>query len=115
MSDVKFKVGDVVIRTSPVGPGTARATNLEQHQIYTVSGVRGGSIALAEVKRISTLADFYFTADCFEMYLPADPADDPWTLEVALRLRKEAQAAVARYNAYLSKQPKPLACMQIIE
>lgn len=114
MSDVKFKVGDVVIRTAPVGPGTAKVTGLEQHRAYTVAGVRDSSIALVEAKRLSTGTDFYFTADRFDMYLPADPADDPWTLAVALRLRKEAQAAVARYNAYLSKQPKPLACIQII-
>lgn len=115
MSDVKFKVGDAVIRTAPVGPGVVEATGLTQHQVYTVSAVCSESIALMEAKRLSNGADFYFTADYFEMYLPADPTDDPWTLAVALRLRKEAQAAVARYNAYLGKQPKPLACMQIIE
>lgn len=110
---VKFKVGDTVIRTDPVGPDTYSVTQLVQHQVYTVSAVTRGGIALEEAKRTSTGEDFYFAADRFALYLPADKADDPWTLAVALRLRKEAEAAVARYNVYLSKQPKPLQIITI--
>lgn len=98
-----FKVGDVVLRTEVVPLSVSNMTGVYRGEHYTVSLVGAdGDICLRE----STKQGFPFDPTKFELALAGSPADDPWSQQQALRLRKSAEYAITMYNEYIQKQPR---------
>ncbi|CAK1257494.1 unknown function [Klebsiella phage vB_Kpl_K72PH164C2] len=93
-----FKVGDKVIRRAGVARDVEIRTGIRRGCVYTVATARSGCITLME----SLDLPFTFAEDAFNLV----SADAPWDRDEALRLRKEAEAAITRYNDYIAKQPR---------
>lgn len=93
----KFNVGDKVVRTKPVSPGTERRTGIVDGYIYTVAAVGDSWIKLLEAAETS----FTFSASNFEL-----APDACWSLERAKQLQEAAINAVEAYNEYLRRQPR---------
>lgn len=93
----KFNVGDKVVRTKPVSPGTERRTGIVEGYIYTVAAVGDNWIKLLEAAETS----FTFNAGNFEL-----APDVCWSLETAKQLQEAAINAVEEYNEYLRRQPR---------
>lgn len=93
-----FKEGDKVTRRRRLGRSIERITGIRMGSVYTVDTITENCVTLKE----SLDRTFTFAKDAFNLV----SEDAPWDRDEALRLRKEAEAAIMRYNDYVGKQPK---------